>query len=384
MKVLILGCGLMGRAIASDLHRFSDFEKIMIGDNNAHMRRAAKQFLHGTGVEILPVNAEQDGQLRRLFQTVDVAISALPYRFNYKLATIAVQTGTHFIDLGGNNTIVENERRLFPKAKKNHVTIIPDSGLAPGLVSILTRDIVDSFDTVDVVKLRVGGLPRHPVGPLNYQLVFSPYGLINEYVEDALVLDHGKILTKKSLTELETLRFPPPFGTMEAFLTSGGCSTLPYTYRNNIKYLDYKTIRYPGHCQHIKALLDLGLADETPIQVGKQRITPRDVFVSLLTNHVPTTGEDVVLLKATGIGTKNGEKHRREYQIIDYYDQSSNMTAMMRMTGFPVAITGQMIEEGIIEQYGVFCPEEIIPPIPFIKELKKRGIKLTIRERATR
>ena len=215
-------------------------------------------------------------RVKKQFQKVDVVISALPYRFNFKLAKIAIQTKTHFVDLGGNNTIVENERSLFSKAKKNNVTIIPDSGLAPGLVSIITRDIVDHMDTVDSVKLRVGGLPRHPQPPLNYQIVFSPYGLINEYVEDAIILDHGKILEKKSMTDVESLEFPKPFGIMEAFLTSGGCSTLPFTYKNMIRYLDYKTIRYPGHCEKIKTFLDLGFADETKINIkGLQHCSSR-------------------------------------------------------------------------------------------------------------
>ncbi len=268
------------------------------------------------------------------------------------------------------------------RLKQSEVTIIPDSGLAPGLVSVITRDIVDHMDTVDSVKLRVGGLPRHPQPPLNYQIVFSPYGLINEYVEDAIILDKGRILERKSMTEVESIEFPKPFGTMEAFLTSGGCSTLPFTYKDMIGYLDYKTIRYPGHCEKIKAFLDLGLADETKIHITGQTIVPRDVFASMLTKHVPTTGEDVVLLKVLSRGIKNGKKKSREYLMIDYYDTKHDITAMMRTTGYPVSITTQMIENGTIQERGVFCPEEIIPPTSFFAELKKRDIIISITERS--
>jgi lysine 6-dehydrogenase len=378
MNVLILGCGMMGRAIAYDLNRFSHFEKIMIGDNNNQAMSDAKRFLKGTEVEVIKANAEDAHQIKKLFQTVDVAISAVPYRFNLSVAKSAVHTKTHFIDLGGNNAIVEKERSLFSQARRQNVTIIPDSGLAPGLVSVITRDIVDHFDTVDQVNLRVGGLPCHPQGPLNYQIVFSPYGLINEYVEDALILDHGRILTKKSMTEVETIRFQKPFSTMEAFLTSGGCSTLPFTYKNKIGYLDYKTIRYPGHCEKIKAFLDLGFADVTAIQIGSHAIAPRDVFASLLAKNIPSSGEDVVLLRVTSRGTRNGKKYTRKYQIIDYCDAKQHISAMMRTTGYPVAITAQMIEDGTIQDHGVFCPEEIIPPSQFFSELKKRGILLSI------
>ena len=372
----------MGRAIAYDLSRFSDFDDIVIGEKDSKTRLSAKRFLQGTGVKTLVMNAENSSGIKRVLQKGDVVISALPYRYNYRLATLALQTKTHFIDLGGNNTIVENERQLFTKAKKNEVTIIPDSGLAPGLVSIITRDIVDHLDTVNSVRLRVGGLPRHPQPPLQYQIVFSPYGLINEYVEDALILDNGKILQKKSMTEIETLQFPDPFGTMEAFLTSGGCSTLPYTYRRTIQYLDYKTIRYPGHCEKIKAILDLGFAEDKKINCAGQMIAPRDVFASLLMKNIPTTGEDVVLLKVMSEGIKQGKKRSREYLLIDSYDKKNKITAMMRTTGYPVAITAQMIENGTIQERGVFCPEEIIPPSEFFRELKKRDIMLSISDRS--
>lgn len=382
MNVLVPGCGMMGRAIAYDLSLFSGFETIIIGDKDIQTRDSAKEFLKGTNVDVIPVNVDKSNQIKEHFQKVDVVISAVPYRFNFKLAKMAIETNAHFVDLGGNNMIVENERSLFSKAKKNEVTIIPDSGLAPGLVSIITRDIVDHMDTVDSVKLRVGGLPRHPQPPLNYQIVFSPYGLINEYVEDVIILDHGKILEKKSMTDVESLKFPEPFGTMEAFLTSGGCSTLPFTYKDIIKYLDYKTIRCPGHCEKIKTFLDLGFADETKMNIKGHAIAPRDVFVSLLIKNVSIIGEDVVLLKVLSQGTKNGKKRSRDYLMIDYYDTQHDISAMMRTTGYSVAITAQMIENGTIQERGVFCPEEIILPTPFFTELKKRNITLSIRDRS--
>jgi len=382
MNILVLGAGMMGRAIAYDLGMFSRFKKIIVGDKDRKILASAGAFLKGKRIEITTINVDNGSDVKKQFQNSDVVISAVPYRFNYELAKTAVETGTHFVDLGGNNVIVEKERSLTQKAKKNDVTVIPDSGLAPGLVSIITRDIVDHMDTVDSVKLRVGGLPRYPKPPLNYQIVFSPYGLINEYVEDAIVLDHGKILEKKSMTDLEALEFPKPFGSMEAFVTSGGCSTLPYTYKEKIQYLDYKTIRYPGHCEKIKTLLELGFAEQTPMTIGGQSVVPREMLVSLLIKHLPTTGEDAVLLKVLSQGTKNRKRYLREYMMIDYYDAKHDITSMMRTTGYPVSITAQMIENGTIQERGVFCPEEIVPPQPFFRELEKRDIHIQIIDRS--
>jgi len=374
MKITILGAGMMGRAIAFDLEKYSNFEKITIADIDKKTIESAKVFLKDKKIDFEIINVNDSNGVKNHFEQTDVVISAVPYRYNYELTKIAIDTKTHFLDLGGNNDIVNKQRSLFKAAKKNGVTIIPDCGLAPGMASVIARDIVDQMDSVDYLKLRVGGLPIDPKPPLNYQMVFSPYGLINEYIEDAIVLDHGEILKKKSMTEIESIIFPDPFNELEAFLTSGGCSTLPFTYRDKVGYLDYKTIRYPGHCEKFKTLLDLGFADQKKIKVGDQQIVPRAMLASLLLERLPINGKDVVLIKVLSRGMKNGKKLSLSYTVIDYYDEKNKITAMMRTTAYPVSITAQMIECNVIGKRGVFCSEEIVSPKPFFAELKKRNI----------
>jgi len=377
MKIIVLGAGMMGRAIAYDLDKYSNFDSVIIADRNNQAIQSAKSFLKGSkNIAFTNIDINNVNDVKKHFQNIDIAISAVPYRFNYALAKIAVETKTHFLDLGGNNDIVEKERSLFENARKNDVTIIPDCGLAPGLTSVITRDIVEQMDSIKYVKMRVGGLPINPQPPLNYQIVFSPYGLINEYVEDAIILDRGKITKKKSMTELETIEFPEPFGKMEAFLTSGGCSALPYTYKDKIDYLDYKTIRYLGHCEQFKMLLDLGFAEEKEVKIGEKSVVPRDLFATLLLKTLPINGKDVVLLKVFSKGKKGGKPFNIEYTMIDSYDEENNITSMMRTTGYPISITAQMIEQGIIKGRGVFCSEEIVPCAPFFEELEKRNIHI--------
>jgi len=376
MNILVLGAGMMGRAITYDLHKHSKLENIAIADKDKKTLQSAEKSLNLKDVDYHKIDAGKIDQIKKQFKNYDIAVSALPYKFNYVLTKTAIETNTHFIDLGGNNDIVKKERSLHKKAKNNNVTIIPDCGLAPGLVSVITRDIVEEMDEVDYVKIRVGGLPVKPEPPLNYQIVFSPYGLINEYVEDSMILNNSKIITKKSMTEIETIEFPKPFGKMEAFFTSGGCSTLPYTYKNKIKYLDYKTIRYPGHCEKFKAFLDIGFANEKKIKFGDQNFSPREVLAKLLMICLPTSGRDVVLLKVLSRGKINNKMIHINYTMIDYCDSKNNISAMMRTTGYPASIIAQMISNGIIKERGVFCSEEIVPCKPFFDELKKRDITI--------
>jgi lysine 6-dehydrogenase len=376
MKIIILGSGMMGRALAYDLQKFSNFENITIADSNKKTLESAKKSLNKSKLVFQKLDVEKTRDIQECFNKYDIAISAVPYKYNFKLAKIAIETKTHFLDLGGNNDIVKKERSLFDEARKKEVTLIHDCGLAPGLSSVIVRDIVEKMDSLKYVKIRVGGLPVNPKRPFNYQIVFSPNGLINEYVEEALILENGKIIKKESMTELEKIKFPKPFSMMEGFLTSGGCSTLPYTYKDKIDYLDYKTIRYPGHCEMFKPLLDFGLASEKKIDIGDKIIVPRDLLITYLNKNLPKNEKDVVLLKIFSKGLKDEKPVDIEYTMIDYYDEKYNITSMMRTTGYPTSIIAQMIESDTINDHGVFGCEEIVPCTPFFKELEKRDIKI--------
>ena len=361
MNIIVIGSGMMGSAIVYDLIKFSNFENIAILDKNIDNLTYAKNFLVDEDIEFFQLDIKKTSQLRDIFDKYDVAISAVPYKYNFNLSKIAVETNTNFLDLGGNNDIVKKQRSLNKKAKKNDIVIIPDCGLAPGLTSVITKDAVETLKELKNLKIRVGGLPLEPKPPLNYQIVFSPYGLVNEYVEDSIVLDNGKVITKPSMTELEEITFPKPFGNMEAFLTSGGCSTLPYTYKKKIGYLDYKTIRYKGHCENFKQIL---------------KIKPREKMIEYLKNNLPKNEKDVVLLKVSAEGNKNNSDKKLVYQMIDYFDNEKNITSMMRTTAYPTSIIAILIEKNFIDKKGVFCPEEAVPCKPFFEEISKRNIKI--------
>jgi len=373
MHALVLGAGLMGRAIAFDLIQNTTFSTISVLDGNKKMLDESKRFFgEKESIVFLHQDVTVTSEIKSFFADADVVISAVPYLFNENLTKLAISQNCHFVDLGGNNTIVQNQKKLFSQAEKAKVTIIPDSGLAPGLVSILTKYLVDEYGHLSKVKLRVGGVPKFPKEPWNYQLVFSANGLINEYVEDAIILDHGIIKTVPSLTQYESISFPKPFGNLEAFLTSGGCSTLPYTYKDKIDYLDYKTIRYPGHLDMIKPLFDLGFGSTEPVSINDTLVSPREMLIKLLHKTLPSDGEDVVLLKVIGEQKTEAKTKIISFEMIDYFDSKTNLSSMMRTTGFPVSVTADLIARKEISSFGVFTPEEIIPVSLFLDELRKR------------
>ncbi len=342
MKIGVLGAGRMGKAIAYYLSKKG--VELKIGDINLEN---AKQLAHTYGIDdFMKVDASKKEDVLKFFDGLDSVIAAVPYDYNLSLARVAIEKHVHFTDLGGNNDVVQEELSLDNKAKESDVSIVPDMGLAPGLVSILAMDGYNRVKGAHTIKIRVGGLPQDPKPPLNYMIVFSVHGLVNEYIEPSIIIRDGELKTVESMTEVEDVKFREPFGTLECFHTSGGVSTLPYTLKGKIQNLDYKTVRYPGHCNIMKAMLDIGLASEDEIKVGSKKVRPRDVFEAILDKNLPKEGKDLVLLKVIIEGKGS---HKCIFEMIDYYDEETNLTAMMRSTGFPIALLSYMQANGEIE-----------------------------------
>jgi lysine 6-dehydrogenase len=372
MKVLVLGAGRMGFGAAFDLAQQPDVESVTVADLDI---QKARDVASRIGPKVRPTHLDvafgQEGAAIEMRGHAAV-ISCVNYWYNEMLARAAIDAGTNFCDLGGNNSVVDAELALDADAKRAGINIIPDCGLAPGMVAVLVAHGARRFKQLDEVHIRVGGLPQNPKPPLDYQLIFSVEGLINEYVERARVIRGGKIVEVESMTEIESLEFPPPFGRMEAFQTSGGTSTLPETFLGKVKELDYKTIRYPGHCEKFKMMIDLGLCSSEAIDVDGTQIAPRKVLSNLLVRHLPHDGPDVVLVRVEFIG----DGKRLRYDIIDRYDAAHGLSSMMRTTAFPASIVALMMARGEIEKKGALPQERCVPPERFMQELAKRHIEV--------
>lgn len=366
----------MGGAVVFDLAQRDEVESILVADVKLEAaRRVVETFAPGHG-KAIKLDASGEEHLGRVFEGYDVVVSAAPYRFNFYLAKAAMAGNCHFCDMGGNNAVVEQELGLDGVAKRAGVSIVPDCGLAPGLVNVLATGLIGELDETREVRLRVGGLPQHPKPPLNYALSFSVYGLINEYDELCRVLDDYEIAEVEPLTGLETVEFNG-FPRLEAFHTSGGSSTLPITYKGQVKELDYKTIRYRGHCEQMSLLRYLGFfSQERTDSAGCSYNVPRDCLAAALTHKLGATDEDVILLRATAKGVKEGVEKTVTYELIDYPDEENGITAMMRCTAYPVAITALWLGRAETAP-GALTPEQAVPCEVMISELANRGVKVT-------
>ena len=180
------------------------------------------------------------------------------------------------------------------------------------------------------------------------------------------------------MTDIESLSFDG-FPPLEAFQTSGGTSTLPDTFLGKIRELDYKTIRYAGHCERFKTMIDLGLCSSYEILVDYQKVTPRKVFGELLQKHLPADGPDYVLVRLEFVGTKDNEPKRLRYDIVDKLDTETGLSAMMRTTAFPASIIAQMMARGDVLLRGATPQEKAIDPDKFVTELQMRGIAIKVK-----
>lgn len=305
-----------------------------------------------------------------LMKGFDGVFSAIHYKLNYQITEAAIEAGCHLVDLGGNTDVVRKQHELNSKAKEAGVTIVPDCGLAPGLGNTLAAACLEDLDEAEEINVRCGGLAQEPKGPLGYKLVFAISGLTNEYFGKAWVIRNHELQQIATFDELEELEFNDPIGKCEAFVTSGGTSTAPWSFKGKVKNFDYKTVRYPGHYEKFKVMLDLGLLDETPVKIGNIEVSPRDVFHEVASKSLDyPEDKDLVVLRATGRGKKDGKAHEVKYEMILFHDNETGFTAMEMGTGYPAAhVLYHLVQKKC--EAGVQPLELAISASQYLKELK--------------
>jgi len=378
----VLGAGRQGVAAAYDMAKFGNARRVVLGDMNLRVaREAAKRVNMLCGQEIAQaarVDATRQAQVKRFLTGIDAFVSAVPYYYNLEITKAAIRAHASMCDLGGNTEIVRKQLLLDEKAEKAGISVVPDCGVGPGMSATLACYGMTLLDSTREVYIWDGGLPQSPRPPFNYLLTFNFEGLANEYFGNAVFLRDGAIVEVPCFDELETVEFPPPLGRLEAFVTSGGTSTCPWTFKGKLKVLQNKTLRYPGSHAQLKTMHDLGLFGDKEVRLPDgTKAVPRRVLQALFEPKVKYPGDrDVVVVRVKCVGEKSGRPAEVLLDIIDYYDDATGFTAMERTTGWHASIVAIMMAHG--ETPRGAKPLEIAVPGPlFFRELKRRGIELT-------
>ncbi|MGE8001201.1 saccharopine dehydrogenase family protein [Lysinibacillus sp. NPDC093190] len=375
MKVVVLGAGLMGKEVARDLIKNSKVERVFLGDIDVKIAQNFVDSLNTDKIEVVELHAERDDSLMEVISKGNVVVNALFYSFNERVARAAIAAGVHSVDLGGHiGGVTEKILDLDEEAKAKGVTIIPDLGVAPGMVNILAGYGASKLDEVESIKLFVGGIPTEPKPPLHYTRVFSLDGVFDHYTEPSKMIQKGKLQEVPSLSGVEPIYFKD-FGVLEAFYTSGGISTLYKTFPN-VQTLEYKTIRYKGHAEKFKLLADLGFLDASnKVEVEDQEVSVRPVVREALKKKLELgTKPDAVLLRVIVAGEKAQQQVTYEFEMVVRKDMTINETAMARATANTISVVAQMIGENKITERGIFAPESIVPGDIYIQEMAKRGV----------
>ncbi len=380
----VVGAGRQGTAAAYDMARWGEAKKVILIDKALEFaERAAQRVNRLTGRDIAEgkqVDVTDLAALEGALGGVDAFVSAVPYYYNLNITKVAIRVKACMCDLGGNTDIARQQHAYNEQARQAGISIIPDCGQVPGMGTTLMVYTMSLLDEAIDVFMWDGGLPQNPQPPFNYLLTFHIAGLTNEYAEPAVFLRNGKITQVEPMSELETVEFPDSAGTLEAFVASGGTSTMPWTYEGKLRTLQNLTLRYPGHHKQLRAYWELGLWDLKPVVLEQGEVIPRDVFHALYEPKVtfrndPEKSKDIVLVRVKVLGKKDGRQAQAVVELVDRFDELTGFTAMERTTGWDAAIVAEMMAHGLTPR-GSGGVESFVPADSFMQELRRRGFHI--------
>jgi len=377
LRVVVFGSGLMGHTVARDLVKSKSVDEVTVCDVDRNRLQYLTRVERSSKLSVKVHDVRRKDETVRLMRNYDVGVGALPHAFSEYTILSTIRAGVDFVDLIFGWRF--GRTGIDSAAKKKGITIIPACGLAPGLSNILVMAGAEQLDVVEEVHIKVGGIPEKPKPPLNYRIVFSFEAVLEEYLRDARIIKHGRIIDVPALSGVEALSFPHPIGRCECFYTDG-LSTLIQTMRN-VREMDEKTIRWPGHVDQLRTLIECGLLDTAPVEFNETSIVPRKFVSRLLSDKLMLGNDrDLTLLRIDVMGNKEKRQVHRRYEMIDHYDAKHRTTSMARTTAFPCSIAAQLLGSGRVATKGV-CPPELAFKNElrndFLGYLKQRGLRIT-------
>ncbi len=367
MKVIILGAGLVGGPMAIDLKKDSNFD-VTVADINPN----ALKKLEENSIKTIKADLSKPENVRQFIAGQDIVVNAVPGFMGFATLKVIIDAKKNVVDIA---FFGEDPFQLDELAKKNDVTAIVDCGVCPGMSNVIIGHL-DQLMELDSIKIYVGGLPEERIYPFEYKAGFSPIDVIEEYVRPARMIENYQMISKPALSEPELINFPR-VGTLEAF-NSDGVRSLTKTIK--ARSIIEKTLRYPGHIEKMAVLREMGLFDLEELDVGDQKIRPRDLTAKLLFPmwEMKKHDRDLTVLKLIVTGKREGKVFEYTYDLLDRYDQNTETNSMARTTGYTATAAVRMMEQNLFNQKGI-CPPEYVGQhkvcFDFITEkLKERGI----------
>ncbi len=374
-KAIVLGAGMVGSVMATDLAGDGDIDVTIADIRSASLEAAiARASRAGRVVRAIEADLSDANAVSRMVKDFDIVLGALSSRIGLLTLKAVIEAGRNFCDI---SFMPEDAWELDALAKQRGVTAVVDCGIAPGMSNMLAGYAAATLDSCESIDIYVGGLPRERRWPFQYKAGFSPADVIEEYVRPSRVVEHGRIVVKEALSEPELMDFAG-VGTLEAFNTDGLRSIAHFL---KAPFMKEKTLRYPGHIELMRAFRETGLFGEKPIDVRGTLIRPRDVLATLMFpkwTYEPGE-EDLTVMRVCVQGVKAGASRRLSWDLLDYFDAASQATSMSRTTAFPCTIVARMILRGEIDMPGVIPPELLGRENGVLQrvlgQLSKRGVK---------
>ncbi|MGB5848223.1 MAG: saccharopine dehydrogenase C-terminal domain-containing protein [Ignavibacteriaceae bacterium] len=371
-KILVLGGGMVGSAIASDL--CNEFDVTVADINTKRLKYLKSLYPFKTVVNDL----SKDGKISELVKDYRLVISAVPGKIGFETLQAIISAGVDVVDI---SFFERDPFELTELAKDMSVTAILDCGIAPGLSNIILGYHNELME-VESYECYVGGLPYKRKWPFEYKAFFSPGDVIQEYIRPARYVSNGKIVTVEALSDPELIEFDE-VGTLEAFNTDG-LRTLIKTME--IPNMIEKTMRYPGHKELMKVFRDSGFFSDEEIMINEHAIRPVDLTSKLLFKHwKPQKDEDEFTIMKLVIKGKEADKTKEYvYEIFDRFDRETGISSMARTTGYTCTAVARLLLEGNMKNKGI-SPPEYIGAIPsyndrILNMLRQKNINIRVTE----
>jgi len=347
-KVIVLGAGMVGSAMAIDLAKR---HQVTVSDYKQEVLDRVKQ--RCSDLSTLQLDVTQKQELQKVIWDFDLVINAVPGFLGFETLKSIIEAGMNVIDIA---FFPENSLELDELAKKHGVTAIVDCGVAPGMDNVILGQYNETMKLTDFECL-VGGLPKTRKWPFCYKAPFSPIDVIEEYTRPARYVENGKEIVREPLTDCEYVEFDK-VGTLESF-NSDGLRSIIYT-MPHIPNMKEKTLRYPGHVEYVKVLKESGFFGEEKMEVNGNLVSPLDFTSKILFNEwqLGEKEEELTVLRVTlkGVNSK-GRKEEVVYSMFDEYDPLTETSSMARTTGYTATAAANLFLDGLFSEKGVFPPE---------------------------